>query len=99
VRATGDPDTRDRLSEVEAPSDGAADWDKEYERQTFAAAADQVRGEFTSPTWKAFWGTAVDGRKPQEVGAELGLSPGAVYVAKSRVLARLREKVRELEEA
>ena len=98
VRATGDPDTRDRLSEVEAPSDGEADWDKEYERQRFAVAAEQVRGEFTASTWKAFWGTAVDGRKPQEVGAELGLSPGAVYVAKSRVLARLREKVRELDE-
>ena len=42
---------------------------------------------------------AVDGRKPQEVGAALGLSPGAVYVAKSRVLARLREKVRELDDA
>jgi RNA polymerase sigma factor (sigma-70 family) len=98
VRATGDPDTRDRLTEVEAPSDGEAEWDKEYERQQFAVAADQVRGEFMSSTWKAFWGTAVEGRKPQDVGAELGLSPGAVYVAKSRVLSRLREKVRELEE-
>jgi RNA polymerase sigma-70 factor (ECF subfamily) len=98
VRATGDSEMRNRLAEVEAPADGEADWDKEYERQKFAVAADQVRGEFTSSTWKAFWGTAVDGRKPQEVGTELGLSPGAVYVAKSRVLARLREKVQELEE-
>jgi len=97
VRATGDDEMRDRLTEVEAPSDGEADWDKEYERQQFAVAADQVRGEFTSSTWKAFWGTAVDGRKPQEVGAQLGLSPGAVYVAKSRVLARLRQQVRQLE--
>jgi RNA polymerase sigma-70 factor (ECF subfamily) len=99
VRATGDDEMRDRLSDVEAPNDGESDWDKEYERQQFAVAADQVRGEFTSSTWKAFWGTAVDGRKPQEVGAQLGLSPGAVYVAKSRVLARLREKVKELDDA
>ncbi len=81
-----------------AAADGEDDWDREYERQRFAVAADQVRGEFTASTWKAFWGTAVDGRPAKEVGAELGLSPGAVYVAKSRVLARLREKVRELEE-
>jgi RNA polymerase sigma factor (sigma-70 family) len=98
VRATGDPDGRDRLEEVPAEQDGETEWDREYERQRFAVAADQVRGEFTAPTWKAFWGTAVDGRGAKEVGAQLGLSPGAVYVAKSRVLARLREKVRELED-
>src|SRR5262245_42806643 len=97
VRATGDPETRDRLDTVEAPSDGTDEWDREYERQRFAMAAEQVRGEFTASTWKAFWGTAVDGRPPKEVGAELKLSPGAVYVAKSRVLARLRDKVREMD--
>jgi RNA polymerase sigma-70 factor (ECF subfamily) len=98
VRATGDPETRDRLETVEAPSDGTDEWDREYERQRFAMAAEQVRGEFTASTWKAFWGTAVDGRPPKEVGAELKLSPGAVYVAKSRVLARLRDKVREMDD-
>jgi RNA polymerase sigma-70 factor (ECF subfamily) len=98
VRATGDADSQDRLSEVEAPTDGTDEWDREYERQRFAVAAEQVRGEFTASTWKAFWGTAVEGRPPKEVGAALKLSPGAVYVAKSRVLGRLREKVRELDE-
>src|SRR6478672_4061359 len=42
VRATGDPDSQNRLGEVEAPADGEAEWDKEYERQRFAVAAEQV---------------------------------------------------------
>jgi RNA polymerase sigma-70 factor (ECF subfamily) len=97
-RGGGGPDAQERLEDVPAAEDGDADWDKEYERQQFAWAAEQVRGEFTAPTWKAFWGTAVDGRGAQDVGRDLGLSPGAVYVAKSRVLARLRAKVQELDD-
>jgi RNA polymerase sigma-70 factor (ECF subfamily) len=57
---------------------------------------DVVKGEFQPATWQAFWGTAVDGRPAAEVGAELGMSPGAVYVAKSRVIARLRDEVRRM---
>mgnify|MGYP000906281100 CR=1 FL=1 len=53
---------------------------------------------YADPTWQAFWGTAVDGKPAAEVGAGLGMSPGAVYVAKSRVLARLRGEVRRMME-
>ena len=44
-------------------------------------------------TWQAFWHTAVDGLMASEVGQRLGMTPGAVYVAKSRVLSRLREEI------
>ena len=37
--------------------------------------------------------TAVDGKLPAEVAEELAMSPGAVRVAKSRVLKRLREEL------
>src|SRR5262249_51372211 len=40
-------------------------------------------------TWQAFWLTAVDGRPPRAVAAELGLSVGAVYQARYRVGALL----------
>jgi RNA polymerase sigma-70 factor (ECF subfamily) len=49
--------------------------------------------EFEERTWQAFWRTAVDGRSAADVGAELGMTPGAVRVAKSRVLHRLREEL------
>jgi RNA polymerase sigma factor (sigma-70 family) len=78
--------------------DGTDLWDREYERRLFAWAAEQVRGEFQEATWQAFWLTAVEGKSAHEAGAATGMSPGAVYVAKSRVLARLRQQVRRLQD-
>jgi RNA polymerase sigma-70 factor (ECF subfamily) len=99
-RGSGDSDAQERLEEQSAPGDdGAALWDREYEQRVFHWATEQVRGEFQEATWQAFWLTAVEGRNAKEVGQRLGLSPGAVYVAKSRVLARLKEEVLHLEDA
>jgi RNA polymerase sigma-70 factor (ECF subfamily) len=95
-RGSGDSATQALLEEQPAP-DSALLWDQEYERQVFAWAAEQVRGQFTEATWQAFWRTAVDGRGAAEVAKDLGLSVGAVYIAKSRVQARLREQVRQIE--
>ena len=69
----------------------------EYERRLFQWAAGEVRTEFREPTWQAFWQTSVEARKPGQVAEELGLSVGAVYIARSRVMARLREKIEEVE--
>ncbi len=99
VRASGDPDAHELLQEQEAPADGEAGlWDREYERRLFDWAAEQVRGEFHDSTWQAFWQTAVEDKSPRNVGAALGMSVGSVYVAKSRVLARLREEIRQLQD-
>jgi len=38
----------------------------------------------------------VEGRQAADVAAELGMSVGAVYIAKSRVLKRLRDEFRDL---
>jgi RNA polymerase sigma-70 factor (ECF subfamily) len=97
-RGTGDSDAQQRLEEHAAADGDATEWDREYERQQFAWAADRVKAEFQEATWRAFWLTAVEGQPARDVGRTLGLSPGAVYVAKSRVLARLREEVRQLED-
>jgi RNA polymerase sigma-70 factor (ECF subfamily) len=71
----------------------------EYERHLFRCAADDIRGEFAPTTWQAFWQTAVEDRPTNDVATELGLSSGAVYVARSRVLARLRRRIDELGDA
>ena len=68
-------------------------WETDYRRRMFAWASDQVRGEFTAKTWDAFWQTAVEDKSGDEVATMLGMSAGAVYIARSRVLARLREKI------
>jgi RNA polymerase sigma-70 factor (ECF subfamily) len=62
----------------------------------FRRALEMLRGEFEERTWRAFLLTAVDDRAAPEVAQELGMSPGAVRVAKSRVLRRLREELGEI---
>jgi RNA polymerase sigma-70 factor (ECF subfamily) len=57
---------------------------------------DLLRSEFDSRTWDAAWQTIVDGRRPADIAADLGMSVNAVYIAKSRVLGRGRELFREL---
>lgn len=96
-KASGDSSAQERLDSIPDRDEAGNDWELEYQRQLSAKAMERVKGEFQKSTWAAFWGTAVDGRTPQEVGAELKMSTGAVYVAKSRVIARLREEVKKLE--
>jgi RNA polymerase sigma-70 factor (ECF subfamily) len=74
-------------------------FEAEYRRRTFEWAAEQVRDEFRPATWQAFWRTAVGGEETAAVAKNLGMSVGAVYVARSRVLARIRSKVEEIEGA
>ena len=97
-RAVGDSGAQERLDAVpDREVERDDDWDIEYQRRLSSKAMDAVKHEFQPNTWKAFWGTAVEGRGAQEVGAELKMTPGAVYVAKSRVLARLRDEVQRLQ--
>lgn len=56
-------------------------------------ALESIRPEFHERTWQAFWGVAIDGRASNDVGADLGMKPGAVRVAKSRILLRLRREL------
>lgn len=77
-----------QLPEQAAPSDdGSSD---RAVPALLRRALEMIRGEFESRTWQAFWQTAVEGRAAKDVAADLGMSGGAVRVAKSRVLHRLR---------
>lgn len=99
-RASGDDGAQERLETIPNRENDADDqWDLEYQRRLSAKAMDRVKHEFQSNTWKAFWGTAVEDHPAEQVGKELKMSVGAVYVAKSRVIARLRDEVRQMEEA
>ena len=93
---TGDPDVQALLEGQPAPEAEAGEWERDYERRVFAWAAGRVREHFRENTWRAFWLTAMEGKSGEEAGRELGLSAGAVHVARSRVLARLKEEVRPL---
>lgn len=56
-------------------------------------ALESIRGEFHERTWRAFWAVVVEGRLTADVAADLDMKPGAVRVAKSRVLLRLRREL------
>jgi hypothetical protein len=60
-------------------------------------SARQIRDEFESETWDAFWQTAVQGRKVSDVSRLLGKTAGAIYTARSHVMRRLKQKVLEWE--
>jgi RNA polymerase sigma-70 factor (ECF subfamily) len=55
-------------------------------------ALELLREGVADRTWQAFWRTAVEGHPPADIAADLGMSVNAVYVAKARMLARLREE-------
>lgn len=59
-------------------------------------ALERVREGFEGRTWEAFRGVVLDGQAPEDVSRALGMSVNAVYVAKSRVLGRLRAELGDL---
>ncbi len=80
-----------------AESQETVAFDRELRRALFQRAAERVQNEVQPATWQAFWETSAAGLSPAEAGAKLGISAGAVRVAKCRVLARLRAAVADME--
>ena len=74
-----------------------AAWNEDCEAQLMRCAADNVRRLVNDRHWEAFWLTAVEGKKSPAVAEQLGLTVGAVYTARSRILQRIREEVQRLD--
>jgi len=97
--ATGGTDAQILLeAQPDSQASLSAEFEREYRQQLLTWAAQQVRVEFRESTWQAFWRTCIDGQAVAKVAADLGMSSGSVYVARSRVIARLREKVSEVQD-
>lgn len=95
---SGDSGTQELLAEKPSPEpDLEALWEREYQQHLFRLAAEQIQKNFAPTTWMAFWRTAVEGASGAAVAAELGLSVGSVYVARSRVLARLTQQIQQMQ--
>jgi RNA polymerase sigma-70 factor (ECF subfamily) len=95
--ATGDSDFGRRLEQLEDPhSELSRLWDDEHDQYIVRRAMEVIEGEFAPSTWRAFRRMMVDGAPVDAVAAELGLSPNAVFIAKSRVLNRLRKEIEGL---
>jgi RNA polymerase sigma-70 factor (ECF subfamily) len=81
----------DMLPAAEGPE--SAEFDQELRRVLFQRAAEKVRSEVKATTWQAFWEISIVGTSPAEVAEKLGMTVEAIWVAKCRVLARLRAAV------
>lgn len=73
------------------------EWEREFQRQLASKAMQAIEPEFENRTWQAFWLTAVDGVPAADISKTLGMSAGAIYVAKSRVMARLKTEIQRLQ--
>ena len=97
--AAGGSDASLRMQQILDPSvdrDPAEVTDDFLFDDLLRTALDSIRGEFHEQTWRAFWGVVVEGRAAADVAADLGMKPGTVRVAKSRVLLRLRRELGDL---
>jgi len=92
-QGSGDTATNQLLNSHPGADDDSDAWELEYQRRLASIAMERIKSEFQDSTWRAFWLTAVEGIAAAEVALQVGISPGAIYVAKSRVLARLKQEV------
>ena len=80
-------DKRESISEV---------FEREYRQQLLMKAAEAIRAEFRESTWEAFWLSTIEGHAIADVAEQLGVSVGSVYVSRSRIVSRLKSKVRDI---
>jgi len=92
-RGTGNSDMRALLEAQPAAEVDEAEWEREYQLNLFHQAAKRVQAEFRPKSWQAFWRTVVNDESIDGVARDLGLSAGAVYIARSRVTARVRREI------
>ena len=95
---SGDSRVQALLNEHPALDHSADELAKEYRRSVFRWAAQRIEQQVKPRTWLAFWRTAVAGEDVPAVALELEMSPGAIYIARSRIMARLRSEVQQYEQ-
>ncbi|MBN9121437.1 MAG: sigma-70 family RNA polymerase sigma factor [Planctomycetes bacterium] len=91
--APGGTDFGSYLARLEDPTDDfARAWEREHDLHVTRKLLERIKGDFEARTWEMFARFVLDGLSAEEVATENGTTPNAVYIAKSRVLSRLREE-------
>jgi RNA polymerase sigma factor (sigma-70 family) len=90
-------DSAEILQELNRLQDPASDlnqlWDREHDIFLARRVLEVIERDFVPSTWQAFRRVFLDGAKPAEVAAEMGISVNAVHLAKWRVLRRARREI------
>jgi len=93
-----EPETVKYVAEGNPPSTGHGEIDDERAELALLLrrALAMIERDFQERTWTAFWAVVLDERPVGEVAAQLGTTPNAVSLAKSRVMTRLKDVFGEL---
>ena len=98
-RAVGGDDDRANHRADDKVDDGVdSQLEREYRRQLFRKAAERVRSRADAITWQAFAITMIDGLSIPDAVAQLNRSEAVIYAARSRIIRRLRDAVKQLED-
>ena len=97
-RAAGGSEAARRIEQAEEPARDFDAAEEEALKELRQRVMKLIEGEFEPRTWEMFWRVTVREEAVKDVATEMGVTPGAVRVAKSRVLQRLREELEGLEE-
>ncbi len=76
-------------------NDESAEFRLEFQRQIFWLVAKDVRTQVKAQTWQAFWLTEIEQRPVEDVAKELNITAGSIYVSRSRVIAKLKQKAEQ----
>lgn len=74
-------------------------WERDYQSQLLAWAIEKIRPEFADRVWRAFEATAIEDLPAKVISKEISMTPNAVWVARHRVMKRLKEKVHSIDES
>jgi RNA polymerase sigma-70 factor (ECF subfamily) len=104
-RAVGGSDANEALEQVADPGpDDPAGEDKDAAADGVSEGGilarshlERLRAEFEPRTWEMVTRVVIEGQRPADVAADLGVSVNSVYAAKAKVLARLRQALRDFE--
>ena len=90
-QAVGDSSIERRLLQLDDPANELSQlWNRQHDLHVAQQILALAEPNFTTETWAVFTRVALDGERADKVATEIGISLNAVFIAKSRVLSRLR---------
>ena len=88
----GGSSIEERIAQFEDPTSAISQlWNRQHDLHVLNRLLELSRPSFSTETWDAFTRVAIHGQRPDFVAAQTGLTLNAVFIAKSRVLRKLRE--------
>lgn len=100
AQASGGSDMERRLAQLDDPNSQMSRlWNQQHDLHVAEQLLVMAEPHFTAETWQAFVRVAIDGQRADTVAEELGISVNAVFIAKSRVLSRLRLEAADIVDA